>query len=64
MRSESLLLSLKGMDRCLPELPDHVRTERWNMALYLTRYVCVERNAPSPRCSPPRTPTGRNSSPA
>ncbi|ASU80029.1 TetR/AcrR family transcriptional regulator [Actinopolyspora erythraea] len=43
MRSESLLLSLKGMDRCLPELPDHVRTERWNMALYLTRQVCVER---------------------
>ncbi|MGJ7905361.1 TetR/AcrR family transcriptional regulator [Actinopolyspora sp. H202] len=43
LRSDSLRLSLEGMNRCLPELPDNVRTERWNMALHLTRQMCVER---------------------
>ncbi|SFD62899.1 transcriptional regulator, TetR family [Actinopolyspora alba] len=43
LRSDSLRLSLEGMNRCLPELPENVRTERWNMALCLTRQMCVER---------------------
>ncbi|SDJ66241.1 hypothetical protein SAMN04487820_101129 [Actinopolyspora mzabensis] len=43
LHSDSLRLSLEGMNRCLPELPRDVLTERWSVALNLTRQMCVER---------------------
>ncbi|WP_207630544.1 MULTISPECIES: TetR family transcriptional regulator [unclassified Actinopolyspora] len=43
LSSPSLWFALDGLNRCLPELPENVRTERWNMGRHLTTHMCVER---------------------
>ena len=42
LASPSLRLVLDGLNRCLPDLPDGVRTQRWSMARHLIVQMCVD----------------------
>lgn len=57
MSSASLLQVIKGLNRCLPDLPAEVRAERGIMARELILHISAEReralgeNAPTPRAT-------------
>ncbi|HEY7053574.1 MAG TPA: helix-turn-helix domain-containing protein [Mycobacterium sp.] len=42
LESSSLVQVIKGVNRCLPDLPSHVRTERNIMARNLLMHTCAE----------------------
>ncbi|MEV0294738.1 TetR family transcriptional regulator [Nocardia sp. NPDC050710] len=42
LTSPSLLRTIEGMNRCLPDLPPHVRRERNDMGRHLIVHVCAE----------------------
>ena len=55
LASPSLVQVIKGINRCLPDLPNHVHTERNIMARNLLMHTCAEweralaQGAPVPR---------------
>ena len=58
--SPVLVQTIDGINRCLPDLPKRVRSERMVMARNLLMHTCAEHEASWPNTGRGRVPAGRS----